>query len=274
MKASFADGNHREENRMIFDTHAHYDDNDFAQDREALLAKYASLDNFRIVNVGASMDGSLASIDLAERYPFIFASVGLHPDYALNWSDGAAAMLRRLSKHPKCVAIGEIGLDYYYEEPDREAQMIAFEGQLKLAKELNKPVIIHSRDAAKDTLTLMKKTGIEECGGIMHCFSYPPEVAKVALKMGFYIGVGGALTFKNARKLPDVVAMCPMDRIVIETDCPYMAPVPYRGKRNESTYLNYVCSRIAEIKKLDVEEVERATYENALRVYRLVEVRN
>ena len=143
-----------------------------------------------------------------------------------------------------------------------------------LAKELKKPVIIHSRDAAKDTLTLMKKTGIEECGGIMHCFSYPPEVAKIALKMGFYIGVGGAITFKNARKLPDVVAMCPMDRIVIETDCPYMAPVPFRGKRNESTYLNYVCSRIAEIKKLDPEEVERVTYENALRVYRLVEVWN
>ena len=259
---------------MIFDTHAHYDDNDFAADREALLAKYASLDNYRIVNVGASMDGSLASIDLAERYPFVFASVGLHPDYALNWSDGAAAMLRRLSKHPKCVAIGEIGLDYYYEEPDREAQMVAFEGQLNLAKELKKPVIIHSRDAAKDTLTLMKKTGIEECGGIMHCFSYPPEVAKIALKMGFYIGVGGAITFKNARKLPDVVAMCPMDRIVIETDCPYMAPVPFRGKRNESTYLNYVCSRIAEIKKLDPEEVERVPYENALRVYRLVEVWN
>lgn len=263
-----------EEFFMIFDTHAHYDDDDYSKDREALLAKYASLDKYRIVNVGASMEGSLASIDLAERYPFIFASVGLHPDYALNWSEGAEAQLRRLSKHPKCVAIGEIGLDYYYEEPEREAQKVAFEGQLRLARSLNKPVIIHSRDAAGDTMDLLKESKIEECGGIMHCFSYPPEVAKQALSLGFYIGIGGALTFKNARKLPDVVAMCPMDRIVLETDCPYMAPVPYRGQRNESTYLNYVCSRIAEIKKISAEEVERITYENALRVYRLVEVWN
>ena len=263
-----------EEFCMIFDTHAHYDDDDYSKDREVLLAKYASLGKYNIVNVGASMEGSLASIDLAEKYPFIFASVGLHPDYALIWSEGAEAQLRRLSKHPKCVAIGEIGLDYYYEEPERDAQQIAFEGQLLMAKSLGKPVIIHSRDAAKDTMDLIRKTGIGECGGIMHCFSYPPEVAKQALDQGFYIGVGGALTFKNARKLPDVVAMCPMDRIVIETDCPYMAPVPYRGQRNESTYLNYVCSRIAEIKKISVEEVERITYENALRVYHLVAASN
>ena len=195
---------------MIFDTHVHYDDDEYIQDREVLLAKYASLGKYCMVNVGASMDGSYASIDLAEKYPFIFAAVGLHPDYSLNWNEGSEAILRRLSKHEKCVAIGEIGLDYYYEEPERDAQLIAFEGQLNLAKSLKKPVIIHSREAAKDTLDLMKKTGIGECGGIMHCFSYSPEVAKHALHMGFYIGIGGALTFKNARKLPDVVAMCPL----------------------------------------------------------------
>jgi len=256
---------------MIFDTHAHYDDDEYVQDREVLLAKYASLGKYCMVNVGASMDGSYASIDLAEKYPFIFAAVGLHPDYALNWNEGSEAMLRRLSKHPKCVAIGEIGLDYYYEEPERDAQLIAFEGQLNLAKSLNKPVIIHSRDAAKDTIDLLKKTDIGQCGGIMHCFSYPPEVAKQALNLGFYIGIGGAITFKNAKKLPDVVAMCPLKRLVLETDCPYMAPVPLRGQRNESTYLSYVCSKIAEIKKTTPEEVERITYENALKVYRLKE---
>ena len=183
-------------------------------------------------------------------------------------------MLRRLSKHPKCVAIGEIGLDYYYEEPERDAQLIAFEGQLNLAKSLNKPVIIHSRDAAKDTIDLLKKTDIGQCGGIMHCFSYPPEVAKQALNLGFYIGIGGALTFKNAKKLPDVVTMCPSKRLVMETDCPYMAPVPLRGQRNESTYLSYVCSRIAEIKNTTPEEAERITYENALKVYRLKEAQD
>lgn len=256
---------------MIFDTHAHYDDEAFNEDREKLLNSVFSADAYRIVNIGASMDGSRESIAFAGKYPYIYATVGLHPDYAADWNDNAKAELSALSKNKKCVAIGEIGLDYYYEDPGRDLQKSAFEGQLTLARELKLPVVIHSRDAAKDTLDLIKASGIAEEGGIMHCFSYPPEVAAECLKLGFYIGVGGALTFKNTRKLPDVVSMCPMDRLVIETDCPYMAPVPFRGKRNDSTYLTYVISRIAEIKEISAEEVERITYENALRVYRIFE---
>ena len=256
---------------MIFDTHAHYDDDAFAEDAESLLDSFAKSGSFRIANIGASIEGSRSSIALADKYPFMYAAVGLHPDYAGDWNEASKTELTGLSGNPKCVAIGEIGLDYYYEEPGREIQKKAFAGQLALARELKLPVVIHSRDAAKDTLDLIKESGIAEEGGIMHCFSYPPEVAKESLDLGFYIGIGGALTFKNARKLPDVVSMCPMDRIVIETDCPYMAPVPFRGKRNDSNYLTYVVEKIAEIKDISAEEVMRITYENALKVYRIKE---
>ena len=253
---------------MIFDTHAHYDDEAFHADREEVL-KTLGQGGFTITNVGSGLEESIKSVELSGEYPFIYAAVGLHPDYAADWNDATREKLIELSAHPKCVAIGEIGLDYYYEDPNREVQKAAFRGQLALAKELQMPVIIHSRDAALDTLNLIEESGISEQGGIMHCFSYSPEVAAQCLKSGFYIGVGGALTFKNARKLPEVVEMCPLDRLVIETDCPYMAPVPYRGKRNDSGYLTYVCSRIAEIKQISVKEVEQITCENAMRVYRI-----
>ena len=252
---------------MIFDTHTHYDDEAFDADREELLSGFAASGNYKFVNIGASMEGSRASIALSKQQDFIYASVGLHPDYAADLTEENTEELIRLSKEEKCVAIGEIGLDYYYEEPGREIQQKAFAAQLDLACKLQMPVVIHSRDAAKDTYDLVKASGIERYGGIMHCFSYPPEVAKQFLDLGFYIGIGGAVTFKNARKLPDVVAMCPMDCIVIETDCPYMAPVPFRGKRNDSSYLTYVCSRIAEIKNLSAAEVERITEANARAVY-------
>ena len=256
---------------MIFDTHAHYNDDAFNEDREELLRRFADSGNYRIVNIGASMDDSRHCVEFAKKYPFFYCAVGLHPDYAADFTEEAKEALIALSKEEKCVAIGEIGLDYYYEDPGREIQKKAFLGQLLIAKECALPVVIHSRDAAKDTMDLIKESGIAEYGGIMHCFSYPPEIAKESLNLGFYIGVGGALTFKNARKLPEVVEMCPMDRIVIETDCPYMAPVPFRGKRNNSSYLSYVCSKIAEIKGISAEEVERITYENALKVYHINE---
>ena len=254
---------------MIFDTHTHYDDEAFDADREELLGSFLSSGRYLLTGVGASMDGSIASINFAGKYSNMYAAVGLHPDYAADWGDAASKQLTELSANPKCVAIGEIGLDYYYEDPPRDIQKTAFEGQLALAKALHLPVIIHSRDAAKDTLDCIKASEIAEEGGIMHCFSYSPEVARECLDLGFHIGVGGALTFKNARKLPEVVEMCPLDRLVIETDCPYMAPVPFRGKRNDSSYLTYVCSRIADIKGISADEVERITYENALKVYRI-----
>ena len=253
---------------MIFDTHAHYDDESYRVDRDEVLDALGQ-GGFTITNVGSSLEGSIESVLMSNDYPFIYAAVGLHPDYSASWDEDAREKLIKLSAQPKCVAIGEIGLDYYYEVPDREVQKVAFREQLALAKELEKPVIIHSRDAAKDTLDFIKDSGIREQGGIMHCFSYSPEVAVECLMYGFYIGVGGALTFKNARKLPEVVEMCPLERLVIETDCPYMAPVPHRGMRNDTRYLSYVCSRIAEIKKISVEEVERITCENAMRVYRI-----
>ena len=254
---------------MIFDTHTHYDDEAFDPDREELISGFVNSEKYTLVNIGASMEGSKKSVEFARKYSCFYAAVGLHPDYAEDFTEENKAELIRLSKDEKCVAIGEIGLDYYYEEPGREVQKKAFAGQLGLACELGMPVVIHSRDAAKDTYDLVKASGIEKYGGIMHCFSYPPEVAKEFLNLGFYIGIGGALTFKNARKLPEVVEMCPMDRIVIETDCPYMAPVPFRGKRNDSSYLTYVCSRIAEIKNITAKEVEDITAENARAVYRL-----
>ena len=253
---------------MIFDTHAHYDDESYRVDRDEVLDALGQ-GGFTITNVGSSLEGSIESVLMSNDYPFIYAAVGLHPDYSASWDEDTREKLIKLSAQPKCVAIGEIGLDYYYEVPDREVQKVAFREQLALAKELEKPVIIHSRDAAKDTLDFIKDSGIREQGGIMHCFSYSPEVAVGCLMYGFYIGVGGALTFKNARKLPEVVEMCPLERLVIETDCPYMAPVPHRGMRNDTRYLSYVCSRIAEIKKISVEEVERITCENAMRVYRI-----
>ena len=253
---------------MIFDTHAHYDDESYRVDRDEVLDALGQ-GGFTITNVGSSLEGSIESVLMSNDYPFIYAAVGLHPDYSASWDEDTREKLIKLSAQPKCVAIGEIGLDYYYEVPDREVQKVAFREQLALAKELEKPVIIHSRDAAKDTLNFIKDSGIREQGGIMHCFSYSPEVAVECLMYGFYIGVGGALTFKNARKLPEVVEMCPLERLVIETDCPYMAPVPHRGMRNDTRYLSYVCSRIAEIKKISVEEVERITCENAMRVYRI-----
>ena len=253
---------------MIFDTHAHYDDESYRVDRDEVLDALGQ-GGFTITNVGSSLEGSIESVLMSNDYPFIYAAVGLHPDYPASWDEDTREKLIKLSAQPKCVAIGEIGLDYYYEVPDREVQKVAFREQLALAKELEKPVIIHSRDAAKDTLNFIKDSGIREQGGIMHCFSYSPEVALECLMYGFYIGVGGALTFKNARKLPEVVELCPLERLVIETDCPYMAPVPHRGMRNDTRYLSYVCSRIAEIKKISVEEVERITCENAMRVYRI-----
>ena len=256
---------------MIFDTHAHYDDDAFSEDREELLRKFEMSGNYRIVNIGASMEGSRESVGFSKKYPFFYCAVGLHPDYAADFTEETRAELIALSKAEKCVAIGEIGLDYYYEDPGREIQKKAFGGQLLMAKECALPVVIHSREAAKDTMDLIRESGIAQYGGIMHCFSYPPEIARESLNLGFYIGIGGSLTFKNARKLPEVVEFCPPDRIVIETDCPYMAPVPFRGKRNDSSYLSYVCEKIAEIKGISAEEVERITFENARKVYHINE---
>ena len=232
---------------MIFDTHAHYDDEAFDGDREELLSGLAAGGIGTVVNVGADMASTKTTIALTEKYPFIYV----------------------LAQSGKIVAIGEIGLDYYWEEPDHETQKKWFHRQLNLARELKLPVIIHSRDAAKDTLDIMKEEHSGEIGGVIHCFSYGKEMAAEYLKMGFYLGIGGVLTFKNAKKLLEVAEMAPLDRLVLETDCPYLAPVPNRGKRNSSLNLPYVAEKLAEIKKCTPEEIVRATEENARRLYRL-----
>ena len=211
-----------------------------------------------------------AVIALTEKYPFIYGAAGVHPSSTAELDEEKFAELRVLAQSGKIVAIGEIGLDYYWEEPDHETQKKWFHRQLNLARELKLPVIIHSRDAAKDTLDIMKEEHSGEIGGVIHCFSYGKEMAAEYLKMGFYLGIGGVLTFKNAKKLLEVAEMAPLDRLVLETDCPYLAPVPNRGKRNSSLNLPYVAEKLAEIKKCTPEEIVRATEENARRLYRLM----
>ncbi len=262
---------------MIFDTHAHYDDDWFTKDREELLRGLFEKGVDTVVNVGASMEGSRASVELSERYPFIYAAVGVHPDYASQMTEADIEELRNLSRHGKVVAIGEIGFDYGHEEdltePERDAKRDAqrywFKRQLALAEELSLPVIIHSRGADGDTLSVMREWAERAAGkpgfrgGIIHCFSGSPETAEEYRKLGFHIGVGGVLTFKNARRLPDVVNQAPLSQIVLETDSPYLAPVPHRGERNDSSLLRYVVAKIAEIKGISNEEVIRVTAANA-----------
>jgi len=252
---------------MIFDTHAHYDDEDFDLDRDLLLSQMKQAGVERIVNVGASLQGCKDTIALTEQYDFIYGAIGIHPCDTENLTETDMDWLLQESKREKILAIGEIGLDYYWDEPDREIQKKWFERQLNLAREANLPVIIHSREAAKDTLDMMKALHAEEIGGVVHCFSYGKEMAREYLDMGFYFGIGGVVTFKNSKKLKEVVEYLPMDRIVIETDCPYLSPEPNRGKRNSSLNLPYVVKAIAQLKGLTEEEVMKATYENGLNLY-------
>ena len=253
---------------MIVDTHAHYDDESFDTDREKLLNSMKAKGVDIIVNAAATVKGCYDSMKLAEKYDFMYFMTGIHPSDTFDLEKpGVFEEIKKIACHKKCVAVGEIGLDYYWDEPDREIQKKWFETQLEFARELKKPVNIHSRDAAADTLNIMKAHRAEELGGIIHCFSYGVEMAREYLDMGFSIGVGGVVTFKNGKKLKEVVEYTPLDRIVLETDCPYLAPEPYRGKRNQSEYLHMVAEKIAEIKNITKEEVIRVTRENALRVY-------
>lgn len=252
---------------MIFETHAHYDDRQFDEDREELLRSLLEAGIDTVVNIGASMESNRKTIELMENYDFIYGVLGIHPTDSGQLEEVGLEWLKEACRHPKCLAIGEIGLDYYWDEPDREIQKKWFRRQLNLAREMNLPVVIHSRDAALDTIEIMKEERAWEIGGVVHCFSYTKETAKIFLDMGFYIGVGGVITFANGKKLKETVEQIPMDRIVLETDCPYLSPVPYRGKRNSSLNLPLVVEAIAEIKGISKEEVECITYENAKSLY-------
>ena len=256
---------------MIFETHAHYDDEKFDEDRVELLSHLLRENNIgNIVNVGASFRGCQDSLKLAETYDNVYAALGIHPEELEDFTEDNLSWIKENATNPKVVAIGEIGLDYYWIKDDegRAKQRLWFKRQLELANELDLPVIIHSRDAAEDTLnTIVEYNTHYNKKGIIHCYSYSKEIALEYTKMGWYIGVGGVVTFKNSKKLVETVKAIPIESIVLETDCPYMAPVPHRGERNSSIYLKYVAERIAEIKEMTVADVERITYENALNIY-------
>lgn len=257
--------------KMIFDTHAHYDDKAFDEDREELLKQLLQQGISRVVNIGSSLEACAGTIELMDRHAFIYGALGVHPSDSGELTEADINWLKEQCAHPKCLAVGEIGLDYYWEEPEHEIQQKWFRRQLQLAREVKLPVVIHSREAAKDTIDIMKEEKAEEIGGVIHCYSYSKETARIFLDMGFFIGVGGVLTFKNGRKLKETVEYVPMDRIVLETDCPYLSPVPFRGKRNSSLHLPYVVEELARIKGLEVQEVEQITWENACRLYRMEE---
>lgn len=253
----------------IFDTHAHYDDEAFEEDRDILLAGLPQQGIARVVNVGASLASCKKARALAESYPHIYCAIGVHPSETAELTEDSFVWLKEQCTYEKCVAVGEIGLDYHWEEPSPAVQKEWFVRQLHLAKEMGKPVIIHSRDAAKDTADIMTAEHAGETGGVVHCFSYTKEMAKIFLDMGFYIGIGGVLTFKNAKKLKEAAEYIPMERIVLETDCPYLSPEPNRGKRNNSLNIPYVVTTLAQIKGISEEEVRKAAWENSHKLYGL-----
>ena len=255
---------------MIFDTHAHYDDEAFDDDREKLLERMQNRGVEYIVNVGASMSSCKSTIGLVRRFPYVYGALGVHPDEVSELTEEDYQWLKKSIYKPKIVAVGEIGLDYHWND-NKEQQIEWFEKQMDIAREAELPIIIHSRDAANDTYEVMKANKADEIGGVIHCFSYTKEMAEKFLDMGFYLGIGGVLTFKNAKKLVEVAEYAPLSSIVLETDCPYLAPVPFRGTRNSSLNLGIVAERLAQIKGTDRETVERITWENAERLYRLKE---
>lgn len=255
----------------IFDTHAHYDDEAFDTDREELLKALPGSGIEYVVNVGASIATTRSTLELSSKYDYIYAAVGVHPSDIADLNEESFSWLKEQTHRQKVVAVGEIGLDYYWDKEAevQAAQQVWFKRQLDLAKEAGLPVIIHSRDAAKDTFDIMKEMDAGSIGGVVHCYSYSPELAAEYVKMGLFIGVGGVVTFTKAKKLKETVAAIPMDNIVIETDCPYLAPVPYRGKRNSSLNLPLVLAEIASIKGISEEEAADITFANAMRLYRL-----
>lgn len=250
---------------MYFDTHAHYDDKAFDEDREELLQKLASADVGLIIDPGCDVDSSRKALELAERFPFVYAAVGLHPEELDKYSPESFEEICSMARHPKCVAIGEIGLDYYWDASHKEEQKELFRRQIELALELGKPVIIHDREAHGDCLEIVRDyPGLR---GVFHCYSGSAEMAKELLKLGWYLGFDGPITYKNARKALEVLELCPVDRMLIETDSPYLSPVPMRGKRNDSSNLRYVVEKIALIKELSHEQTAALTMANGCRLF-------
>lgn len=254
---------------MIFETHAHYDDEQFDFDREELLLSMKEHGIDKIINIGCNKKTCEATLALMESYDFIYGAFGVHPSDISELDEHFFEWIKKQLENPKAVAVGEIGLDYYWdkEEEVQNTQRNWFKRQLRLAKEMQLPVVIHSREAAADTLEIMKEEHTKESRGVIHCFSYSKEIAAEYAKLGYYIGIGGVSTFKNAKKLKEVIKEIPIEKILLETDCPYMAPEPYRGKRNSSLYLPYVVEQIANLKGIATEEIEEITYQNATQLF-------
>lgn len=253
---------------MIFESHAHYDSQQFDEDRDELLGSMPEKGIGTIINSGADWDSVIEVVELAHKYPHVYAAVGMHPDEVGDLDEERFAYMKLQCQKDKVVAVGEIGLDYYWDNESHDVQKKWFIRQLELARELDLPVIIHSRDAAADTLEIMKKYA-QGLRGVIHCFSYSKELAMEYVKMGFYIGVGGVVTFKNGKKLKEIVQEIPLERILLETDSPYLAPVPHRGKRNSSLYIPHIAQEIADLKGITYEEVIAQTEQNGKELFRI-----
>lgn len=254
---------------MLIDSHVHLDDERFDGDRDILINSLKDNKIELVINIGADMNSSMSSIELSKRYDNIYAAIGVHPHSASEMTEKTLDELREMSKEDKVIAIGEIGLDYYYDNSPRDIQRKWFREQLELAKELDLPVIIHSRDATKETYDIIKEAQDGTLRGVLHCFSGSVEVAMEYIKLGFYISIGGTVTFKNARVVREVAEAVPLDKLLIETDCPYLTPEPYRGKRNEPMFVKYVAEKIAEIRGISVEELAKFTNKNTKELFRI-----
>lgn len=254
----------------IFDTHAHYDDRAFNEDREELIASLKEKGVEAVTNIAVTINSSKVAVEYTKKYDFFYGTVGVHPSDAYKEKLEDIDVLRKLAlANEKIVAIGEIGLDYHYDDTDKPMQKTWFEAQMDLARELKLPIVVHSRDAAKDTLDIMRASKASDIGGVVHCYSYSKEQARDYLNMGYYFGIGGVLTFKNAKAIKEVVDYVPLDHIVLETDSPYLSPDPFRSKRNDSSRLPYVAAAIADIKQVPVEQVYEETWNNAHKLYRI-----
>lgn len=254
---------------MLFDTHAHYDDEKFADDKYDVIEKAYNSGVSYIINAATDIKSCEESIAFARKYEYVYAAVGIHPHEVAEVDDSTFKKVAQFAKEDKVVAIGEIGLDYYYDTAPREIQKHWFAQQINLARALQLPIIVHDRDAHQDSMDIIKVEKASEVGGVFHCYSGSVEMAKEVLNYNFYISVGGALTFKNAKKLVEVVRWIPMDRLLIETDCPYLTPEPYRGKRNDSSYVRFVAEKVAQIKELSFEEVADVTLRNAKKLFKI-----
>ncbi|WP_416807152.1 TatD family hydrolase [Bacillus safensis] len=254
---------------MLFDTHAHLNAEQYNEDLEQVIERAKSEKVEKIVVVGFDRPTITRAMELIEEYDFIYAAIGWHPVDAIDMTDEDLAWIKDLSQHEKVVAIGEMGLDYYWDKSPKDVQKEVFRRQIALAKEVKLPIVIHNRDATEDVVTILKEEGAAEVGGIMHCFTGSLETAKACMEMNFYISFGGPVTFKNAKKPKEVVKEIPSDKLLIETDCPYLTPVPFRGKRNEPSYVKYIAEQIAELREISFEELTELTTKNAKKVFRI-----